>query len=156
MTVDEELRELPGREAFLERMELETERFRRYNTSLALALLQVEQPPDSAENDELVEAVGRTIRTNLRSCDTVGRYGGDVLGVLLPEQTKACAVAAIDRIRAAVEAHPVQLPGDIETKVVLCYGLADFVEENVIEGERLITQAQAELDAKTGAIGQGS
>ncbi len=52
-----------------------------------------------------VDIVGR----NLRSCDTLGRIGGEEFAILLPQTTATGALAVADRIMSTSKAHPVLL-----------------------------------------------
>lgn len=53
--------------------------------------------------DDVLRRVAHTIRAGLRRSDILYRFGGDEFLVLLPEQSTGEAVAAMDRVRRAVE-----------------------------------------------------
>jgi two-component system chemotaxis response regulator CheY len=53
--------------------------------------------------DDVLQRVADALRTQLRSSDSLYRYGGEEFVVLLPEQTLSDGVRVLDRIRAAVE-----------------------------------------------------
>lgn len=53
--------------------------------------------------DEMLKLVAETLRDTLREADRVYRYGGEEFVVVLPEQSGPYALAAMDRVRAAVE-----------------------------------------------------
>ena len=58
------------------------------------------------EGDEALRMIARLISENLRSEDTVYRYGGEEFAVLLPGADLDAAQAVVERIRCAIEAHP--------------------------------------------------
>jgi diguanylate cyclase (GGDEF)-like protein/putative nucleotidyltransferase with HDIG domain len=53
--------------------------------------------------DALLRAIAETLRTNVRPCDFVARYGGDEFVVLLPDLDAPSAVEIAERLRIAVE-----------------------------------------------------
>jgi two-component system cell cycle response regulator len=53
--------------------------------------------------DEILRQIAQAIRKGLRQSDSLYRYGGEEFLVLLPEQTLAEAVSAMDRVRADIE-----------------------------------------------------
>ena len=60
--------------------------------------------------DEALRRVAAGMRANLRSADTLFRYGGEEFVVLLIEQTSGDAEAAMDRMRAEVERLAIPSP----------------------------------------------
>jgi diguanylate cyclase (GGDEF)-like protein len=60
--------------------------------------------------DSALRAVAATLRSVSRTSDVVGRYAGDEFVVLLPETDGPGAVAAAEKIRAALAALRVPLP----------------------------------------------
>src|SRR5574341_1686655 len=49
--------------------------------------------------DEVIRRIGEILRRSVRGHDTVGRYGGEEFGVLLPDTGGAAALAVAERIR---------------------------------------------------------
>jgi diguanylate cyclase (GGDEF)-like protein len=52
--------------------------------------------------NEVLADVGRALRASVRSCDTVGRYGGDEFVVILPQTGEAAAALLAERLRSAI------------------------------------------------------
>ncbi len=75
--------------------------------------------------DVLLRDVAAIIRTEARSVDLIGRYGGDEIAVALPRADVAVAAAVAERMRAAVKALAVKLADD-EVKVTLSIGVSSF------------------------------
>lgn len=102
---------LPNRRRCEAVLQAEIARVTRYGGRCALALLDVDS--FKSYNDRLGHVAGDGIlrdlstlmREQLRASDTLGRYGGDELAVILPETTKEDARRMIERLREAVEGH---------------------------------------------------
>ena len=80
-----------------ERLDVETERARRYGRNLGLIMLRVTGPGD------LVEAHLHAIVRSLRRMDLLADYGGDELALLLPETDRAAIDVVVDRVRRVPE-----------------------------------------------------
>ncbi len=61
--------------------------------------------------DAAIRAVARVLGDCVRPMDTVARYGGEEFALIFPNCPPAFARVVAERIRAAVEASPVDLPG---------------------------------------------
>ncbi len=94
-----------------DRLEIETERARRYGRHLGLLMLRVTGP------GELVDAHVQAIVRSLRRMDLLADYGGDELALLLPEADRPAIDSVLGRVRAApdgvhVECGSVAFPTD--------------------------------------------
>jgi two-component system cell cycle response regulator len=56
--------------------------------------------------DEVLRRIGRILRDACRQGDMPARYGGEEFGLLLLQADRNEALAACERIRAAIESHP--------------------------------------------------
>ncbi|MDT7538829.1 MAG: hypothetical protein QOI82_2414 [Actinomycetota bacterium] len=110
----------------------EIERSARFGRPLALLMLDIDL--FKAVNDTyghqrgdavLVELAGR-IRAQVRDVDTVARYGGEEVVVILPETDEAGAAQAAERICDAVRRRPFGEPGQDEVDVTVSVGAAVF------------------------------
>jgi diguanylate cyclase (GGDEF)-like protein len=110
----------------------EIERSARFGRPLALLMLDIDL--FKAVNDNyghqrgdsvLVELAGR-IRGQVRDVDTVARYGGEEVVVILPETDEAGAAQAAERICDAVRRRPFGEPGQPEVYVTVSIGAAVF------------------------------
>ncbi len=52
--------------------------------------------------NEVLAQVGRALRDGVRSCDSIGRFGGDEFVAILPETTEADAVHLASRMRSSI------------------------------------------------------
>jgi diguanylate cyclase (GGDEF)-like protein len=58
--------------------------------------------------DEVLAEVGRLLRSELRTYDAVGRYGGEEFLVLMPGADTVTALVRADQIRSAVSSKPIR------------------------------------------------
>jgi diguanylate cyclase (GGDEF)-like protein len=95
--------------SFLELLDREIERTRRYGRSFTLCYLDLDN--FKTINDSLGHSVGDVVLQTLVSCvrghirvsDVVARLGGDEFAILLPETDQSFALVAIDKIRSVIK-----------------------------------------------------
>jgi len=103
---------LHNRRYFDEVLEREIARAKRYERSLALLLLdlddfkQINDRVGHLAGDAVLADIGGRVRETLRSADIACRVGGDELAVVLPESTVHDAEQLYARLLAAVNARP--------------------------------------------------
>lgn len=74
--------------------------------------------------DLTLQTVARVVMSNLRRYDTVGRWDGEQLLVLLPGASDAAIAVVGERIRRAVEAAPIELPDGRRFSITISVGAA--------------------------------
>jgi diguanylate cyclase (GGDEF)-like protein len=114
------------------RYELEREINRSARHDLALSICFIDLDDFKRINDahghlrgnEILATVGGALRAGARSCDTIGRYGGDEFVAILPEtnQVEACQVA--ERLRSALAAKHIP---SVEGELAASIGVAEWV-----------------------------
>jgi diguanylate cyclase (GGDEF)-like protein len=103
---------------------------RRHGQSFALAICDVDR--FKAYNDRLghiagdqaLRAIAATVRMQLRAGDTAYRYGGEELVLVLRDADTREALAAAERVRAAVESAALPHPADPRGVVTVSIGVA--------------------------------
>jgi two-component system, cell cycle response regulator len=89
----------------------------RYGRSLACLMIDIDHfklindTYGHAAGDDVLRETARRLCSVCRSADFVGRYGGEEFTVIMPETDLDGAVAAGERIRATLSAHPVHATG---------------------------------------------
>ena len=104
----DELTKVPNRRRFYELAGIELERARRHGRPIGFAIMDLDdfkhindQYGHSA-GDEALRLAARLSVDALRSCDIVGRIGGDEFAFVFPECDEAGATAAADKVRNVV------------------------------------------------------
>lgn len=109
------LTELGNRRYLMDRLKEETERARRKDSPLCIALLDVDhfkQINDRHGHDTGDQALCRiaaAIRANVREYDTIGRWGGEEFLLLFPDTGEAEATLTVERVREAIAAIDLDL-----------------------------------------------
>ncbi len=91
------------------------EELRRYGTPVATALMdvdhfkQINDTHGHTAGDQALRAVGETLRHNLRSVDTVGRWGGDEFLAVFANVDPIRLHTLLERVRALAAASQVSL-----------------------------------------------
>jgi len=99
---------LASSRAFYERFSHEIERMKRHGRPLALLYLdldnfkQVNDEHGHRAGDQVLEAVGQTLRGHVRRIDLAARIGGDEFVVLMPETDPEDAAGVSRRVRDAI------------------------------------------------------
>jgi diguanylate cyclase (GGDEF)-like protein len=91
----------------------------------------------------LVELAAR-LRAEVREVDTVARYGGEELVVILPETDEAGAAQAAERICDAVRRTPFGGPGEAPVAVTVSVGAA-VIPAHGADAEDLLRRADEAL-----------
>lgn len=115
----------------------EVVRAARYNTSLSVILLDVDDFKKFNDSyghpngDIILRELAELIRGLLRDCDLVYRYGGEEFVALLPETSLQEALVVAERVRIFVETEsPRFLTGTTMTHgVTVSIGVASFPED---------------------------
>jgi diguanylate cyclase (GGDEF)-like protein len=118
---------LPNRVTFLERARRELARAERSGSSLALAMLDIDRFKRFNDRyghqagDRVLAQAGRAVAGAVRGIDIAGRYGGEELVLVLVDVEADAAVAAVERVRAAIA--EVRLP-NVQEAVTASAGVA--------------------------------
>jgi len=103
-----------NRRSFISKLRAEFGRSLRLGHQCALIMIDVDHFKSVNDRfghptgDDVLQAVSGVLARGAREYDIVGRIGGEEFAVLLPEVGVADAAKVAERIRAAVEAEPVE------------------------------------------------
>jgi len=101
--------------------------------------------------DQVLRAVARVVKKNMRGADLAGRYGGEEFALVLPRTRVAEACKMADRIRADIAAIKLDVDGQ-PIKISASFGVAGYPETGVTRVEDLVARADEALYV---AKGQG-
>lgn len=147
---------LANHRAFIQTLDQELERARRYAMPLSVIMIEVDRfkryndTYGHLRGDDVLRMVARILeKEHRRHIDFVARYGGDEFMVLLPHTSRANAAYVAERIRHAVADAPFIVGREI-TAVTVSLGVAAFPED----GDTTITLIDA-ADHRMYAAKQG-
>ena len=112
------LTQLPNREAWQERLDLEFQRWRRYQNPLSLAVLDIDffkRVNDSyghKAGDRVLQLVAKALRERLRQTDFIARFGGEEFVLLFAETEAEVARKVLDGLREHIKALPFHFRGE--------------------------------------------
>jgi diguanylate cyclase (GGDEF)-like protein len=145
----DEVTGLYNRRFFSIRLEEEVSRYRRFNHSVSVVLVDLDE--FKAVNDELGHAAGDASLRDLaeiltrysRGINVICRYGGDEFAVLLVETSKAGARLYADRIRQVLSRHPFSHG----RRLTASFGIASLPEDVPPTAEEIMRAADEALYA---------
>ena len=143
------LTNLYNRGAFSERLDIEIARAGRYSRDLALVLIDIDhfkRVNDSyghPTGDTVLRWLARTIQAQVRQPDWVARYGGEEFAIVLTETNERGAEYAGERLRLAVAAGRIALPG-AELSITVSTGVASY-PQHASDATSLVERADAAL-----------
>lgn len=156
MAITDPLTGVGNRRHFDESLSAELKRNNRSRTPLALLMIDIDhfkRVNDSVGHqagDRILKIVAENLRVNIRSYDTLCRFGGEEFAIIMPDTSAGQASTVAERIRreiAAINARGTY--GDFPLTVSV--GLRPVRETEPIEAAQLIAEAdQALYRAKNG------
>lgn len=148
------LTQLPNREAWQQRLQLEFERWRRYRHPITLAVLDIDhfkKVNDSfghKAGDRVIQLVAKALCDRLRSTDFVARYGGEEFVMLLPETDVDVAHKVIEDLRQHIAGLPFHFqnqPVAITISAgIVAFGSGETPEELFDLGDKALYRAKNE------------
>lgn len=138
-----------NRRAFFDILEREFARIKRQGGSLALIMAdldhfkKINDTHGHLAGDAALQECARRILASVRPYDSVGRYGGEELVILMPECSLEEAVERAEQVRRAIAQQPVATPaGEIQVTgslgVAATTNLATTPEELVQSADRAL------------------
>jgi diguanylate cyclase (GGDEF)-like protein/PAS domain S-box-containing protein len=136
-----------NRATLLQVGEVEILRSRRYGRHFSVIMIDIDHfkaindTHGHPAGDTVLHAVAETCRSSLRTCDVIGRYGGEEFALLLPETGIEGAVRVAERVRRRVA--ELRLPG-IDRAPTISAGVA-ALNAGIFELGALIAAADRAL-----------
>ncbi len=155
------LTRLLNRRALLERLNVEVDRARRFES--LLSLLMVDLDHFKSVNDQHGHLVGDTVLRQMgsllsgavRTIDVVARYGGEEFVLILPETATEGAAIFAERLRRSVSEHRFDVVPGRSLHLTCSVGVATFPSPRVASTDDLFARADEALyRAKSGGRNQ--
>jgi len=111
LAITDDLTGIYNRRHFLERLQNEIERARRYGQPFSLLFIDIDNFKELNDSfghqlgDRILSELGSILRHWARSSDIVARYGGEEFVVLLPMTDRTRGLIAAERLRTRIERH---------------------------------------------------
>lgn len=102
-----------NRRFLVQTMEREFGRASRYGNKLSFILLDLDHFKNVNDTyghiagDEVLKSTAKVIQDSLRNSDTLGRYGGEEFGIILPETDLPGAIVLAERLRVKIASTPI-------------------------------------------------
>jgi diguanylate cyclase (GGDEF)-like protein len=151
----DKLTDLANRHALEDALSREIHRrLRTANEEEALGILMIDIDKFKSINDRFGHATGdailrhvaRTMASVTRKADLLSRYGGEEFCVVMPRTSYAGVTGTAERVRRAVEEHPVVTEAGEEIRVTISVGgAAALTISDPEDGMRLLEEADAAL-----------
>ena len=140
------LTQLPNREAYDERFELELERWKRYQKPATLVVADIDFFKKINDNyghlsgDKVLQIIAKELRGRVRKTDFVARYGGEEFVLLLPETDLETAREVMEKVREMVGRLPFHFR-DEHIQITMSFGLIEFKDGYKGDDQRDIKQS---------------
>ncbi len=131
LATTDDLTTVYNRRHFLERLQNEIDRARRYGLVFSVMFLDIDNFKDLNDSyghqvgDRVLAELGSILKHWARSSDIVARYGGEEFVVLLPMTEKPKALIAAERLRSKIQHHTFYR----RKKLTVSVGVASFPED---------------------------
>ncbi len=144
-----------NRRFFHDVLNRESERSKRHNQPLSLIILDIDHFKvindtfGHLAGDQVLREIGRIIRENIRTIDTVCRYGGEEFAVILPQTELEAASLIAERLRTSIAEFPFSTGKENPLMVtaslgVACWHGSDYLNK---QGTELVQAADRALYA---------
>jgi diguanylate cyclase (GGDEF)-like protein len=147
--ITDDLTGLVNRRRFIEALDAEVERARRFGAPLTIVLAdldnfkQVNDEFGHHGGDVVLRAFADLIRSHVRDVDVSGRIGGEEFAILLPETDRAGAALVAERMRRSLNSVPISISDQSAIHAASSFGVAELAAEQ--SGDDLLREADAAL-----------
>ena len=135
---------------FVETLDREIERARRYHRLLALVLFDVDHfkrvndQYGHLAGDEVLQELSRRVSRVVRRDEVFARYGGEEFALVMAETTRDGAIMMGERIREIVGSTPFHT-GEVTLSVTVSVGVASCVPDGTMTRAELISTTDNKL-----------
>ena len=120
-----------NRRAFFEQGAIEVERSLRYQSSLAVMMIDLDHFKSINDNyghaagDNTLLSVANTLKAMMRSVDIIGRIGGEEFAVIMPHADLEIAAELAQRLRQGIEKVEIIIE-DKRLNITACFGVTSL------------------------------
>ena len=146
---------LLNRREFGRILDEELERSARYHHPMALLWVdfdhfkEVNDTWGHAAGDTVLCTITRLLEDSVRSVDSVARFGGEELVIVLPEMRAVEAQESAERLRCEVHEQPIMLDSGHEVRMTISVGVAVYPEHGRTAAELCASADRAMYQAKS-------
>jgi two-component system cell cycle response regulator len=140
-----------NRRAFMERVDRELDRVRRYGIQLSILMIDLDRFKEVNDSrghlvgDTVLRQLGDLLRREVRSVDLAARYGGEEFIIVLPDTTPEGAMIFAERLRKRVLSRNFAEAGD-PLNVTVSIGVANVTRDaGDLEPDDIIAKADEAL-----------
>lgn len=154
MAVTDGLTGLYNHKEFYNAMRRELERARRYQHTLSLLMIDVDDFKQFNDRfghpagDVALRSVANLLKICARTTDIIARYGGEEFAVILPESTPAGALMVAERIKSEVASHNFIHNASIPVHLTVSIGIYSTSGGKVSEDQMVSLADEAAYAAK--------
>ncbi len=151
MAIRDQLTTLYNHNFFYNRLEEEFERAVRYNVSLSVLMMDIDNFKKINDSyghrmgDVVLKEIARVIKKMVRKSDILARYGGEEFALILPHTGLKGALEEAERIRKVVESHSYAGVGLEHERITVSIGAASYPKEGVTNSGDLVNFADNAL-----------
>ncbi len=143
-----------NRHEFNRKLKAETERSLRYKHRFALLIVDIDyfkRVNDTYGHqcgDDALRGITTRLAKDLRSTDSISRYGGEEFTVILPETDEHIAMRVAERLRQSVAGQPISTTSGVLLNLTVSIGAAICPDDSRLEDELVSAADQALYAAK--------
>lgn len=159
MAITDDLTKLYNRRYFHSKLTEEFKKAKRYKRDIGCIMIDIDFFKKVNDNyghhtgDDVLRNISDTIKATCRSIDTIARYGGEEIVILLPETDKEKSFLLAEKIRKIVEKKEIPYDQGESIQITISSGVSGFLSgelEKVTDPNQLVKDADIALyQAKT-------
>ncbi len=154
------LTNLLNRREFHAIVSIEMERANRYGRKFCLLMgdldrfKRVNDTYGHLVGDKVLQAVAQVLRENVRKVDSVARYGGEEMAIVMPEVGKEGAAIMAERLRKLVEGIDISVENAKIISTTITFGVASYPDDGATEDDLVRCADDAMYAGKVGGRNQ--
>ncbi|MFA5518788.1 MAG: diguanylate cyclase [Spirochaetota bacterium] len=153
MATTDVLTGLANRRFFMERLSIEFERIKRYESLYTILMIdldlfkKINDTFGHNTGDGVLKQIAEILQKELRCTDIIGRIGGEEFAAILPKTELPQSLQIAERLRKAVEHLPLEVNGN-KIKVTISLGASQCKIADKVMDDALIRADSALYNAK--------